>query len=247
MDSIYLSCILTRKITIPITMVDSNLEHTLHRTILKELAGKCIPEGFVKPNSIRLITYTCGTVNGNMVVFTCVFNCDVANPVEGHILKCVVENVTKAGLKCKLDIQGVSPCVVFVARDHHYMDEEFNKNIGDKITVKVIGQRFELNDKFISIIGSLINETEKHEPDVEEIPNTDEPEPPKETPSEDEPPKETPKKSKTPKSKSVSPKETPKKSKPPSKSPKETPKKSKKKIRDKPLEEGEIDEGEIDE
>ena len=29
---------------------------------------------------------------------------------------------------------------------------------GDKITVRVIGQRFELNDKFISIIGEFVKE-----------------------------------------------------------------------------------------
>ena len=31
---------------------------------------------------------------------------------------------------------------------------------GDKINVKVIGQRFELNDKYISIIGELVKEKE---------------------------------------------------------------------------------------
>ena len=170
MDSIYMPCTLTRKVTIPISMVDPHLESTLLSTIVKELAGKCMPEGFVDPDTIVLVTYTCGTVNGNMVSFTCVFNCNVANPVEGHILLCIVENNTKAGLKCRLDIQGKSPCVVFVARDHHNIDDEINKKVvGEKITVKVIGQRFELYDKFISIIGSLIlvehDEPEEGEPD----------------------------------------------------------------------------------
>jgi hypothetical protein len=32
---------------------------------------------------------------------------------------------------------------------------------GDKITVRVIGQRFELNDKFVSVIGELIKPKEK--------------------------------------------------------------------------------------
>ena len=130
-----------------------------------------MPEGFVDPDTIVLVTHTCGTVNGNMVSFTCVFNCNVANPVEGHILLCIVENNTKAGLKCRLDIQGKSPCVVFVARDHHNIDDEINKKVvGEKITVKVIGQRFELYDKFISIIGSLILvEPDQGEPEVEPV------------------------------------------------------------------------------
>jgi hypothetical protein len=32
--------------------------------------------------------------------------------------------------------------------------------VGDIITVRVIGQRFELNDKYISIIGELVKEKE---------------------------------------------------------------------------------------
>ena len=34
------------------------------------------------------------------------------------------------------------------------------KKEGDKINVRVIGQRFELNDKFVSIIGELVKEKE---------------------------------------------------------------------------------------
>lgn len=193
MDSIYIPCTLTRKVTIPIHMIKHNLEHTLHETILKEISGKCMPEGFVNPGTIRLLTYTCGTVHGNMVVFTCLFTCSVANPVEGQLLKCVIENVTKAGLKCRLDAS-FSPCVIFVARDHHYMDEEFNKKkIHQKITVKVIGQRFELNDKFISVIGSVVTESPDKPDDEpqEEEPQEEEP-PTEEAPAEEPPPTEEP-------------------------------------------------------
>jgi hypothetical protein len=54
-----------------------------------------------------------------------------------------------------------SPVVVFIAKDHHYNSAMFNEvKDGDKINVKVIGQRFELNDKYISIIGELVKEKE---------------------------------------------------------------------------------------
>ena len=50
-----------------------------------------------------------------------------------------------------------SPVIVFIARDHHYQSKYFSsKQEGDNIVVKVIGQRFELNDKYISIIATLI-------------------------------------------------------------------------------------------
>jgi hypothetical protein len=47
--------------------------------------------------------------------------------------------------------------VVFIARDHNYNNEQFSDvNVGDKFNVRVIGQRFELNDKYISIIAELV-------------------------------------------------------------------------------------------
>jgi hypothetical protein len=48
---------------------------------------------------------------------------------------------------------------VFIARDHHYNVADFGSvKEDDKFTVRVIGQRFELNDKFISIIGEFVKE-----------------------------------------------------------------------------------------
>jgi hypothetical protein len=44
--------------------------------------------------------------------------------------------------------------VVFIARDHHYASSQFaNIQEGDKFLAKVIGQRFELNDKYVSVIA----------------------------------------------------------------------------------------------
>jgi hypothetical protein len=51
--------------------------------------------------------------------------------------------------------------VVFIAKDHHYNVSHFaDIQEGDKINVRVVGQRFELNDKYVSIIGELIKEKE---------------------------------------------------------------------------------------
>jgi hypothetical protein len=45
---------------------------------------------------------------------------------------------------------------VFIARDHHFNMSKFSSiKEGDKFIAKVIGQRFELNDKQISIIAEL--------------------------------------------------------------------------------------------
>ncbi len=154
--SIYIEHILTRKVSVPIIHVNQNIQHNLIHVISKQIEGKCIQQGFIKPKSIKLHTYSSGVIHGSNVLFDVVFTCLVANPVEGQELNCVVEHITKAGLKCRLDTEETSPFVIFVARDHHYNNDNINKSVGDQIKVRVIGQRFELNDPFISIIAALI-------------------------------------------------------------------------------------------
>jgi hypothetical protein len=71
-------------------------------------------------------------------------------------ITCIAKNITKAGIRAETsDLP--SPVVIFVARDHHYSTPYFSdvKEM-DEIVIKVIGQRYELNDKYISIIAELV-------------------------------------------------------------------------------------------
>ena len=77
-------------------------------------------------------------------------------PVEGMLIDCVIKNVTKAGLRAETN-EDSSPVIIFIARDHHYSNELFNSvKEDDEIKIRVIGQRFELNDKNISVLGELV-------------------------------------------------------------------------------------------
>jgi hypothetical protein len=92
-------------------------------------------------------------------LFEVVFECDICFPVEGSLISCVAKNITKAGIRAESASDVPSPIVVFIAKDHHYSSAYFSEiKEGDKITIRVIGQRFELNDKYISIIGELVKE-----------------------------------------------------------------------------------------
>jgi hypothetical protein len=77
------------------------------------------------------------------------------------IIPCVAKNITKAGIRAESANDVPSPIVVFLAKDHHFNSTQFAEvKEGDKINVRVIGQRFELNDKYISIIAELVKEKE---------------------------------------------------------------------------------------
>jgi DNA-directed RNA polymerase subunit E'/Rpb7 len=160
--SVYSRCLLTRKIVLPINVIGKNLDEVIEDYIHNNFEGKCLVEGYVKQNSSKIIRYSCGTIErGNTIIFEIVFECDVCFPVEGMLISCVVKNIVKAGIRAESATDVPSPVVVFVARDHHYSSQYFaDVKEGDKINVRVIGQRFELNDKYVSIIGELVKEKE---------------------------------------------------------------------------------------
>ena len=154
---IYSNSVLHRTVTVDMFSVGKNIEVVLHNSLMAKYEGKCSVEGYIKPNSIRIIETSSGLVVGNKVEFEVMFQCQVCFPVEGMEITCVARNITKAGIRCE-SIESPSPLIVFIARDHHYSNDTFAKiNENDHIQVKVIGQRFELNDTHISIIGELVS------------------------------------------------------------------------------------------
>ena len=160
LSSIYSRSIITRNIALPIIAIGKNLKQVIEEYIAFHYEGKCVVEGFIKPNSTKIITYSSGTIKrGIYVSFDVVFECELCFPVEGTIISCVAKTNTKAGITAESVDEKPSPVIVFIARDHHYTSSYFNDiKEGEKINVRVIGQRYELNDKYISIIGELIKQ-----------------------------------------------------------------------------------------
>jgi DNA-directed RNA polymerase subunit E'/Rpb7 len=161
-QTVYSRCMLTRKIVLPISTIGKTLKENIEENIKNIFEGKCVVEGYVKPHSSKILTYSSGIIQrGNKVLFEVVFECDVCFPVEGMIIPCVAKNITKAGIRAESANDVPSPIIVFLAKDHHFNLAQFAEvQEGDKINVRVIGQRFELNDKYISIIAELVKEKE---------------------------------------------------------------------------------------
>ena len=152
---LYMLSIITRKITLPFTSVGSNIRELIEKKLKNDLEGKCSVEGFIRPNSVRIESYSSGTLKGSNVIFDVIIECLVCSPVEGMKFQVNVVNITKAGLRC--DVGEGSPIDVFIARDHHYNNPKFQEvGVGDKIRISVIGQRYEINDERISVIAEMV-------------------------------------------------------------------------------------------
>ena len=152
---------ITKSITLPIGAIGKELHQTIERTVAAMVEGKCIVEGFVKTGSVRVIKYSSGLVKSNSVTFNVVFECSVCFPVAGMLLNCIAKNITKAGVRAESSEETPSPFVLFIARDHYYASDYFNSiEEKEKFTARVIAQRFELNDKYVSIIAELVPQKE---------------------------------------------------------------------------------------
>jgi len=158
---IYNNTIISRSLLLNIVNVGSNIKETLEKKISNLIEGKCIIEGYVKSDSTRIITYSSGLIQSDNIKFDIVLECLICSPVEGMHINCIVKNVTKAGLRAE-SFEEPSPIIIFISRDHHNLSTYFsNIKVDENIKVKVIGQRFELNDKYISIIAELIESREE--------------------------------------------------------------------------------------
>jgi DNA-directed RNA polymerase subunit E'/Rpb7 len=156
---VYVPAILCKKVVLSITEIGKNLKHNLEKKLMSLTEGKCIREGFIKPNSVKIINYSCGVIDSENIVFDTTFECQITHPVEGMVIECTTKTITKAGIHAeKIDEDGVVPLVVFVTRDHNIdnNDDVFNSiKENTNIVIKVIGIRFEIDDLYIEVLGKL--------------------------------------------------------------------------------------------
>ena len=155
----YISSILNMKIVLPIVDVSKNIKQNLERMIVSKTEGRCIVEGFIRPQSVHILTYSSGKVLSGLVEFQVTFECMVCHPVDGMLVEAICKTVTKAGIHTEvIDKNGNVPITVFIARDHHINNHKFEKVVENaKLVVSVIGIRFELNDLNICAIGKLVD------------------------------------------------------------------------------------------
>jgi hypothetical protein len=167
--NIYSQLLITRTIPINITNIGNTIKETLEKAIATQIEGKCIVEGYIKPRSVEVITFSSGLVMSSNVIFEVVIQCQVCSPVEGMLIKCIAKHINKAGIRAEIN-ETPSPVVIFIARDHNYASPLFaDVKENDDIKVRVIGQRFELNDKYISIIAEIVDSGEVEKKSTEPL------------------------------------------------------------------------------
>ena len=152
---LYVTSLLHHKIKVPFNKIGNNMDVYFKKYAEKELEGKCRKEGYIRPNSSTIVSYSTGLLKGDSVVYDVVYSVDACFPYENMELMCKIKNITKIGIRGVIT-DTYNPIVLFISREHNANKNFEDYEEGQTIKIRVIGHRFELNDEFISVIGEIL-------------------------------------------------------------------------------------------
>jgi DNA-directed RNA polymerase subunit E'/Rpb7 len=137
----------------------------------KKIGDKCSKEGYIIKDSIEILEISMGklitsVLNGS-TKFDVRFTCNLCYPKINQIIIADVESSNKLGISCKIQMLQI------VIPKHHHLDKKKDETIeqrnkilelfdtlksNDKVKIKILGSRFELNDNKIFVIGELLEQ-----------------------------------------------------------------------------------------
>jgi hypothetical protein len=154
-EHLYVSNLIVETVSVKYEHCGRDMEKYFLLYARDHLEGRCIKEGYVRPETTKVVTYTSGGVHGTIIEFRVLFMVQVCHPYEGMRLTCTVESVSKIGIRAVIR-KGQNPIVVYLTRELNpsiYMEDY---EIDQVIEVSVLGHRFEMRDPFISVLGFLL-------------------------------------------------------------------------------------------
>lgn len=166
----------------------------------QKVEGICSKHGYIRKNSIELHKVTPGVVeiaslNGS-AVYDVYFHADVCNPLVGSVVRSAkVVNMNRFGILAEAripeDRYANSVLGIIIAKNSVNIVSEIDLEavkVGDEVNVEIVGKKYNLGDKKISVIGRVVkeeptvprynqvateNDEEDEEPVLEEIPPED--------------------------------------------------------------------------
>jgi DNA-directed RNA polymerase subunit E'/Rpb7 len=154
--------LLSERVKLEPSFLHNQFRDEIVRRLKLKVEGLCSRHGYIKPNSIEVHKICTGRVelvglNGN-TDFTVIFYADVCNPMLGSIIKCRVTNINKFGVL--VEAENVIEAIIAKNSVNIQSDVDLDKvRIGDDILIEVVGKKYELNEKKISLIGKAIKDT----------------------------------------------------------------------------------------
>jgi len=153
-DGLYVVSILKESLAVPFSDAGRNMEHYFKSYAEEHLEGCCWKEGWIRPKSAKVISYTAGLLNGTFIDYSVLYQVEVCFPYEQMEIECIVRQVNKVGIRATIR-ETQNPIVVYITREHNSTLQMDSYKSGQKIKVKVLGHRFESGDPCIHVMAEM--------------------------------------------------------------------------------------------
>lgn len=167
--NIFYSTVIWNRILITADDINKTLDDTIHNILVENNEGKCVREGFIKEDSIKLLKRSVPYVYGNQMngklYVDVLYETEICCPMRGNVIECNIEKINKLGI-----LASSGPLSIIVARDFHRNKDLF-KGLKENtpITIEIIDKKFNINEKKISVIAKIHNDSSKQDVEEDEV------------------------------------------------------------------------------
>lgn len=160
MDQIYYRVLLNDRIKIEPRYLSKGFRGYVLEQLRKKMEGRCTRHGYIREGSIEVHKLAPGNIelvglNGS-IVFDVHYYAEVCNPMIGNVVKATVTNMNKFGILAEANVLEIVIAKNSINIQHDAGIDINSIQIGSQVFVEVVGKKFELNDKKISIVGRLV-------------------------------------------------------------------------------------------
>lgn len=158
-DNIFVRVQLCEKVKLEPAFISKGYKDEVLKRLKVKVEGICTKHGYIRPDSIEIYKICTGRVeliglNGN-TIFDVYFFADVCNPLLGSIIRCQVSNINKFGILAEAG----NIIEAIIAKNSVSIQSDLDLErvrIGDEVFIEVLGKKYELNDKKISLIARIV-------------------------------------------------------------------------------------------
>lgn len=167
--NIFYSTVIWNRILITADDINKSLDDTIHNILVENNEGKCVREGFIKEDSIKLLKRSVPYVYGNQMngklYVDVLYETEICCPMRGNIIECNIEKLNKLGI-----LASSGPLSIIIARDFHKNKDLF-KGLKENtsITIEIIDKKFNINEKKISVIAKIHDKNNKQDIEEDEV------------------------------------------------------------------------------
>ena len=171
---------MNEKIKLEPKFLNKHFREELQKRLVKKLEGICSKHGYIRHNTIKIHKIKPGLVelislNGH-IQYDVYFHAEVCNPHITSVIKCKITNTNKFGILAEAGYRYeghfYSILEVIIAKNSVSIKSDINlddKKEGDIIKVEIVGKKFELNDKKISLVGRIANSSKPSKKEMNPI------------------------------------------------------------------------------